>query len=63
MIYTVNIVLHSLHTIKPGSTLEQKIQAKNANFAQIGGHKHRVCKTATEAKTIQAMLILHGNQS
>jgi len=63
MVYTVNLSLHSAHTVKPGSPLEQKIQATNAKQVLINGHRHKVCSSPAEARTLQTMLALHGNQT
>lgn len=61
MIYTVDTALHSLHTVRPGSQLEQKIQAANAKQVIIKGHIHKVCQT--QALTVKTMLMLHGSQT
>ncbi len=63
MFYTLDTVLHSLHTVKQGSELEKTIFARSAKSVNVKRHKHLVFTSATDAKTAQAMLILNGNQS
>lgn len=63
MFYTLNTALQTLHTVKVGSTLEQKIAARNAKTVQINHHKHIIFTSSADAKTAQTMLILNVSQS
>lgn len=65
MFYSVNHVMHSLHTIRPGSKFEQAIadrQPAARLVVRIGGEKHSVFRTTQAAKDFQTLLMMDGGQ-
>jgi hypothetical protein len=66
MYYTVNHDLHTLHTVRPGSALEAKLNGIDKSKARITvfvkNTKHSAFRVADEARGFLAMLVLNGNQ-
>lgn len=65
MFYAVNHEMQSLHTIRAGSALEEKISKKsfeNKLLILVKGVRHSVFKSTEAAKAFHAMLVLDGGQ-
>jgi len=65
MFYTVNHTTHSLHTVKPGTTLEESLLSKTIGerlTIRVGDDRHSVFETPGEARDFLALLELDGGQ-
>lgn len=58
MFYTVNLKLHSLHTVKENSNTHIKLIESKAKFIKIGQDKHKVFTSSDKAKTFKEILML-----
>lgn len=66
MFYTVNHALQSLHTVRPGSKLEQALTYKDIKKERfvmvIGAERHSVFRSAETAREWRDFLEAFGGQ-
>lgn len=62
MHYTVNHTMHSLHTVKPGSSLDHRLAGNSVKMIVVAGNKHSVFTTPIAARNFQALLMLDGSK-